>query len=102
MAAIKTAAAGENLWTRERLRRITGALATPRLQADVEVPLTEREAQVLRHMAGGLTNKQIAVESKSAMKPSRSTSSTCSARLAFPTERRQPCGRCATDWPEGS
>jgi DNA-binding NarL/FixJ family response regulator len=60
--AIKTAAAGNNLWTRERLRRVTGALATRRLQADVEVPLTEREAQVLRHMAGGLTNKQIAVE----------------------------------------
>jgi DNA-binding NarL/FixJ family response regulator len=62
--AIKTAAAGNNLWTRERLRRVTGALATRRLQADVEVPLTEREAQVLRHMAGGLTNKQIAVEMK--------------------------------------
>ena len=60
VGAIKTAAAGENTWTRERLLRITGALATPRLQADVEVPLTEREAQVLRHMAGGLTNKQIA------------------------------------------
>jgi DNA-binding NarL/FixJ family response regulator len=64
MAALKTVATGENLWTRERLRRITGALATPRLQADVEVPLTEREAQVLRHMAGGLTNKQIAAELK--------------------------------------
>ncbi len=60
LSAIKTVAAGENLWTREGLRRIAGALATPRLQADVEVPLTEREAQVLRHMAGGLTNKQIA------------------------------------------
>ena len=60
VGAIKTVAAGENTWTRERLRRVTGALATPRLQADVEVPLTEREAQVLRHMAGGLTNKQIA------------------------------------------
>jgi DNA-binding NarL/FixJ family response regulator len=60
VGAIKIAATGENLWTREKLRRITGALATPRLQANVEVPLTEREAQVLRHMAGGLTNKQIA------------------------------------------
>ena len=60
VGAIKTAAAGENTWTRDRLRRITGALATPRLLADVEVPLTEREGQVLRHMAGGLTNKQIA------------------------------------------
>jgi DNA-binding NarL/FixJ family response regulator len=60
VGAIKTAAAGENTWTREGLRRITGALATPRLVADVEVPLTEREGQVLRHMAEGLTNKQIA------------------------------------------
>jgi DNA-binding NarL/FixJ family response regulator len=64
VSAIKSAAAGDNLWTREGLRRIAGALAAPRVQADVEVPLTEREAQVLRHMAGGLTNKQIAVELK--------------------------------------
>ncbi len=62
--AIKTVAAGDNLWTREGLRRIMGAMATRRLQADVEVPLTEREAQVLRHMAGGLTNKQIATAMK--------------------------------------
>jgi DNA-binding NarL/FixJ family response regulator len=58
--AIKTAAAGENLWTRDELRRVTGALATPRLAADVEVTLTQREGEVLRHIAGGLTNKQIA------------------------------------------
>jgi DNA-binding NarL/FixJ family response regulator len=64
VGAIKTVAAGENLWTREGLRGITAAMATRRLQADVEVPLTEREAQVLRHMAGGLTNKQIAAALK--------------------------------------
>ena len=58
--AITAAAAGENTWTRDELRRITGALATPRLAADVEVPLTQREAQVLRQMAEGLTNKAIA------------------------------------------
>ena len=58
--AIKTAAAGENLWTRDELRRVTGALATPRLAADVEVALTQREGEVLRQMACGLTNKQIA------------------------------------------
>ena len=63
-SAIKTVAAGNNLWTREGLRRVMGAMATRRLQADVEVPLTEREAQVLRHMAGGLTNKQIATAMK--------------------------------------
>jgi DNA-binding NarL/FixJ family response regulator len=60
LEAIKIAAAGQNTWTRDGLRRITGALATPRLAADVEVPLTEREGQVLRHMVEGLTNKQIA------------------------------------------
>jgi DNA-binding NarL/FixJ family response regulator len=58
--AIQMAAAGENAWTREELRRVTGALATPRLSADVEVPLTQRESEVLKQMAGGLTNKQIA------------------------------------------
>ena len=60
LAAIKTAAAGENAWTREELRRVTGALATPRLTADVEVPLTQRESEVLRQLAYGLTNKDIA------------------------------------------
>ena len=48
LAAIRTAAAGESAWTREELRRVTGALATPRLSADVEVPLTQRESEVLR------------------------------------------------------
>ena len=37
-----------------------GALATPRLAADVEVPLTQRESEVLRQLAYGLTNKEIA------------------------------------------
>lgn len=58
--AIKSAAAGESAWTRDELRRVTGALATPRLAADVEVPLTQRECEVLRQLAYGLTNKEIA------------------------------------------
>src|SRR3972149_6228005 len=60
LAAIRTAAAGESAWTREELRRVTGALATPRLSADVEVPLTQRESEGLRQLALGLTNKEIA------------------------------------------
>ena len=60
LEAIRTAAAGETAWTREELRRVTGALATPRLAADVEVPLTQRESEVLRQLAFGLTNKEIA------------------------------------------
>ncbi len=58
--AIRTVARGENAWTRDELRRVTGALATPRLNADVEVPLTQRESEVLRQLALGLTNKEIA------------------------------------------
>jgi DNA-binding NarL/FixJ family response regulator len=60
LAAIRMAATGESAWTREELRRVTGALATPRLTADVEVPLTQRESEVLRQLAYGLTNKEIA------------------------------------------
>ena len=60
VAAIKTAAGGENTWTRDELRRVAGAMATPRLVADIEVPLTQRESEVLRQLAYGLTNKDIA------------------------------------------
>ena len=59
--AIHMAASGQNAWTRDELRRVTGALATPRLVADVEVPLTQRESEVLRQLAFGLTNKEIAM-----------------------------------------
>lgn len=60
LKAIRIAASGESAWTRDELRRVTGALATPRLAADVEVPLTQRESEVLRQLAYGLTNKEIA------------------------------------------
>ena len=59
LAALRKVAAGEDAWTRDELRRVTGALATPRMVADVEVPLTQRESEVLRQLAFGLTNKEI-------------------------------------------
>ena len=62
IAAIKTAATGENIWTRTELRRVTGALATPRPGISLEVPLTQREIQVVRHICDGMTNKQIGDE----------------------------------------
>ncbi len=60
IAGILAAAAGESIWTREELRRVTGALATPRMMADVEVPLTQRENEVMKQLALGATNKEIA------------------------------------------
>lgn len=60
LSAIRRVSAGGDAWTREELRRVTGALATPRVAADVEVPLTQRESEVLRQLAFGLTNKEIA------------------------------------------
>lgn len=60
LEAARKVAAGENVWTREELRRVTGALATPRMNADVEVPLTKRESEVLAQLSLGLTNKEIA------------------------------------------
>jgi DNA-binding NarL/FixJ family response regulator len=60
LSAIRRAAEGENIWAREELRRVTGALAAPRLNSDVEAPLTKRESEILRHLTLGQTNKEIA------------------------------------------
>ena len=60
LTAIRTAASGENVWSREKLRSVSGALRTPRMANNLEVSLSEREGEVLRQMTRGLTNKQIA------------------------------------------
>ena len=60
LKAIRAAVAGENIWTQEELRHVSGSLRTPRMGGDLEVSLSEREGEVLRQMACGLTNKQIA------------------------------------------
>ncbi len=61
LSAIRRVAAGETIWTREVLRRVTGALSTPRVAVDLEVPLTKRESEVLKQLALGLSNKEIAL-----------------------------------------
>jgi DNA-binding NarL/FixJ family response regulator len=60
VSTITKAAAGESAFARDELRRLTGTLATPRMTADIDIPLTEREGQVLQQLANGLTNKEIA------------------------------------------
>jgi DNA-binding NarL/FixJ family response regulator len=59
LTTLRKIVSGEDAWTRDELRRITGALATPRMVAEVDVPLTQRESEVLRQLALGLTNKEI-------------------------------------------
>jgi DNA-binding NarL/FixJ family response regulator len=57
---LRAASKGGSAFTREELRRVSGALATPRLANDIDVPLTQRESEVLGQMSLGLTNKEIA------------------------------------------
>ncbi|REJ66621.1 MAG: DNA-binding response regulator [Planctomycetota bacterium] len=59
IAAIHAAARHETIWTRDELRRVTGALATPRWSMKGNVPLTQREAEVLIGLSKGLTNREI-------------------------------------------
>jgi DNA-binding NarL/FixJ family response regulator len=59
LASIRTVARGEEPVRSEALRRVTAALS--RNGADEILPeLTRRETQVLRHVALGLSNKEIA------------------------------------------
>ena len=60
MNAIRAAAGGESIWSKEDLRRVTGALAVPTVVSDTDAQLTKREGEVLKQLALGLTNKEIA------------------------------------------
>jgi DNA-binding NarL/FixJ family response regulator len=57
VSAIKSVAKGEDTWTREALRRVTGSLTSTN---GAGVHLTKRENEVLKQLAFGLTNKEIA------------------------------------------
>ncbi len=59
LATITAAAEGESPSRSGELRRVAGAMKIRQVLEDDEVPLTQRETQVLRHVALGLSNKEI-------------------------------------------
>jgi DNA-binding NarL/FixJ family response regulator len=59
ISAIKKVASGKMIWTPSQLRRVSGAIATPRPGIDVEVALTPRELEVLKQLVNGMSNKDI-------------------------------------------
>ncbi|MFO0904131.1 MAG: response regulator transcription factor [Pirellulales bacterium] len=60
IAAVSRAANRDNPTESSILRRVKVTLEKKREGVDEEVPLTERETQVLRHIALGLSNREIA------------------------------------------
>jgi DNA-binding NarL/FixJ family response regulator len=59
IATLEAAAAGESPSKAGELRRVASAMKIRQVLDDDEVPLTQRETQVLRHVALGLSNKEI-------------------------------------------
>ncbi len=60
VATITAAAKGESPYHAAELRRIAAAMKVRQVIEDDDMPLTQRETQVLKHIALGLSNKEIA------------------------------------------
>lgn len=60
ISAVQLAAKGQTLWSPESLRRVSGTIANSRTNRELEMPLTKRESEVLKKLALGLSNKEIA------------------------------------------
>ena len=59
IATLMAAGAGESPSRCGELKKIAGAMKVRQVIDDDDVPLTQRETQVLRHVALGLSNKEI-------------------------------------------
>jgi DNA-binding NarL/FixJ family response regulator len=57
--AVRAAAKGESIWTRRQLRRVAG-LSSQKTVSDADVALTPRESEVLKQIARGKSNQEIA------------------------------------------
>jgi len=57
--SIKAAASGDAMRGSDEMRRVAGTMRTTTVLPDENLPLTRRETQVLRHIALGLSNKEI-------------------------------------------
>lgn len=58
---IRRTASGDILWTQDQVRRVSRALAMPRMRGGEEVPLTHRESEVLKKLSSGMSNKEISM-----------------------------------------
>jgi len=58
--AIRAAAKGESIWTRHQLRKVASHGPAQKTVSDADVALTPRESDVLKHVAAGKSNKEIA------------------------------------------
>ncbi len=59
LGAIRAVAAGKAPSDFGEMQRVAGAMATREKETDPDLSLTQRETQVLRHLALGLSNKEI-------------------------------------------
>ncbi len=59
ITAIESAAAGNGPAPDSALNKVAGAMNARKKPVDADMPLTNRESQVLRHVALGLSNKEI-------------------------------------------
>jgi len=59
LGTIQAAAAGESPSRYGELKKIAATMKVRQTMDDEDVPLTQRETQVLRHVALGLSNKEI-------------------------------------------
>lgn len=59
ISAIKRAAGGEGPAPESLMNRVRASMSRKKSEADEKIPLTNRELQVLRHVALGLSNREI-------------------------------------------